>query len=192
MIAPSVTLCDRAQDRNQAYFDFISWHSSTNPRKYVNAFDRSLYNDTSGGQLLRLQASCLAMQQYHSQNVRTSPSMHWLRDSTINAYTVASTHLEPAAPVYKILRRRDSVLAARPYDVILEPGTNSPNSASSATWCCSPIEAWEPMSAAMRRMQVQVRGELPCVMSPVFCIGGFRHVDLRKESTRKSECFEHT
>jgi hypothetical protein len=48
------------------------------------------------------------------------------------------------------------------------------------------------MSAAMRRMQVQVRGELPRVMPPVFCTGGFRHVDLREESTRKSKSFEDT
>jgi hypothetical protein len=46
------------------------------------------------------------------------------------------------------------------------------------------------MSAAMRRMQVQVRGELPRVMPPVFCTSGFRHVDLREESTRKSKSFE--
>jgi hypothetical protein len=116
--------------------------------------------------------------------------MHWLRDST---FPLNPMHLEPAAPVYKISRRCDSVLAARTHDVILEPGTNSPNSRPSATWCCSPTEEeWEPMSAAMRRMQVQVRGELPRVMPPVFCTGGFLHVDLREESTRKSKSFEDT
>lgn len=51
-------------------------------------------------------------------------------------------------------------------DVILGPGTNS---LSSATWCCSPMETWTPWSAAMRRMQVQARSKVTCVMPPVFC-----------------------
>lgn len=53
-----------------------------------------------------------------------------------------------------------------------------------------PQWTWEPMSAAMRRMQVQVRKKQPCVMPPVFCRGGVRHVGLREESTRKSKSFE--
>lgn len=119
--------------------------------------------------------------------------MHRFRNSTTssrsNVHTVASMHLEPAAPVYNTLARCDSMpracihartmsywdrgqtLAAQPPDAV-------------------PLWTWEPMSAAMRRMQVQVRKKLPCVMSPVFCRGGVRHVGLREESTRKSKSFE--
>jgi hypothetical protein len=78
----------------------------------VNAFEGRLYNDSTSVQLLRLQASCLATQHYHSQTfvhlTHALASRQHLRPES-NAYTVASMHLEPAAPVYKISRRGDSV-----------------------------------------------------------------------------------
>lgn len=73
-------------------------------------------------------------------------------------------HLEPAAPVYNTLPCCDSMQMSM-HDVILGPGTNS---RSSATWCCSPMKTWTPLSAAMRRMQVQARRIVTCVMPPVF------------------------
>ena len=73
-------------------------------------------------------------------------------------------HLEPAAPVHNTLPCCDSMQMSM-RDVILGPGTNS---RSSATWCCSPKKTWTPLSAAMRRMQVQVRRIVTCVMAPVF------------------------
>ena len=78
---------------------------------------------------------------------------------------MASMHLEPAAPVHNTLPCCDSMQMSM-RDVILGPGTNS---RSSATWCCSPIKTWTPLSAAMRRMQVQARRKVTCVMPPVFC-----------------------
>ena len=77
---------------------------------------------------------------------------------------MASMHLEPAAPVYNTLPCCDSMQMSM-HDVILGPGTNS---RSSATWCCSPMKTWTPLSAAMRRMQVQARRIVTCVMPPVF------------------------
>ena len=74
-------------------------------------------------------------------------------------------HLEPAAPVHNTLPCCDSMQMSM-RDVILGPGTNS---RSSATWCCSPIKTWTPLSAAMRRMQVQVRRMVTCVIAPLFC-----------------------
>ena len=73
-------------------------------------------------------------------------------------------HLEPAVSFYNTSPCCDSrQMSMR--DVILGLGTNSH---SSATWCCPPMEKWTPLSAAMRRMQVQVRRIVTCVMAPVF------------------------
>lgn len=73
-------------------------------------------------------------------------------------------HLEPAAPVNNASHCCDSMQMSM-RDVILGPGTNS---RPSATWCCSPMKTWSPLPAAMRRMQVQVRRIVTCVMAPVF------------------------
>ena len=81
-----------------------------------------------------------------------------------NAHAIASMHLEPAAPVYNTLPCCDSMQMSH---ARCHTGTRHELS-HSATWCCSPMKTWTPLPAAMRRMQVQVRRIVACVMPPVF------------------------